>query len=148
MKPTGPCFDKTWRAACTVQRVNRRLVDEMVKAHYIGRGPAQVNLTLGLCRGGKPLGFITFSPIRQEVAQRFGDRTWELSRLWIAEKVPCNAESFFIGQAIRYVKKEHPEVNKLISFADPEFGHSGIIYKATNWTQVTHGSKNLFTFDL
>jgi hypothetical protein len=148
MKPTGPCFDGEWKASCTVERVNRRVVDDMMKAHYIGKWPAQVSLTLGLCRKGKVLGVVTFSEVRREVSERFGIQTWELSRLWIQEKIPQNAESFLIGRAIRVVKREHKGIERLISFADPEYGHSGVVYKATNWKEVPHSSKNLFVYEL
>jgi len=148
MKPKGPCFDSQWRISCTVKQVNRRKADSMVKSHYLGMWPQQVSLTLGLYRGEKLLGIITFSEIKKAMQDRFGQQTWELSRLWIKDEVPMNAESFFIGRAIRLIRRERKELKRLVSFADPKFGHSGIIYKATNWTEVEHGSKNLFYFDL
>jgi hypothetical protein len=148
MKPQGPCFDREWRTSCEVRRVNRRKADDMVKAHYIGRWPAEVSLTLGLYRGSKLLGVMTFSEVKRALADRFGAQTWELSRLWIKDKVPTNAESFFIGRAIRLLKRERPELRMLISFADPEAGHSGVIYRASNWTPVEHGTKELFEYPL
>lgn len=52
----------------------------------------------------------------------------ELMRLVLLDKVPSNSESKFIGWCIRYLKK-----NTDLVFADPKFGHSGTIYKASNW---------------
>jgi len=57
----------------------------------------------------------------------------ELMRLVLLDEVPKNSESKFIAWCIRWLKKNTNLVG-LISFADPKFGHSGIIYKASNWT--------------
>lgn len=56
----------------------------------------------------------------------------ELMRLVLLDEVPKNAESRFIGWCIRWLKK-NTELLALISFADPAFNHSGIVYKASNW---------------
>jgi hypothetical protein len=148
MKPAGKIFDREWRLACSVDRVNKRAVDEMIKEHYLGRWPTNVLLTLGLKKRGKILGVATFSLPHNSMQQRFGNQTWELTRLWIDDCVPQNAETFLIGRGIRYIRKEHSDIKTLISFADPEMGHSGIIYRASNWKSEEHESKNLFTYSL
>jgi hypothetical protein len=148
VKPTGPIFDRSWRLACTVKQVNRRKADAMIRAHYIGKWPTSIVLTMGLFRGNKLLGVITFSEVHRSIAERFGPETWELSRLWIDDKVPKNAETFLIGRAIRQIRREHRNLRTLISFADPEYGHSGVIYRASNWTEEEHESKNLFSYSL
>lgn len=148
MKPSGPLFDRSWRTACEVVRVNRRAVDRMIRAHYIGRWPASHLLVLGLRRKSEVLGVITYSEPHREIIERFGLETWELSRLWIHDSVPKNAETFLIGRSIRYIKKTHANIRTLVSFADPEVGHSGTIYRASNWKEEEHGSKNLFSYKL
>ena len=52
----------------------------------------------------------------------------ELSRLWVCDSVPKNGESFLIGQTLKKCGKEI-----VVSFADTEQGHLGIVYQATNW---------------
>lgn len=52
----------------------------------------------------------------------------ELTRLWVMDGTPKNTESFFIGNTIKRVNKQI-----IVSFADIEQGHKGIIYQATNW---------------
>jgi hypothetical protein len=56
----------------------------------------------------------------------------ELMRLVLLDEVPKNSESKFIGWCLRWLKK-NTDLIALISFADPKFGHSGTIYKASNW---------------
>lgn len=59
----------------------------------------------------------------------------ELRRLCCVDDTPKNAESFFIGRALRLLKKDwHKGV--VVSYADKEFGHAGTIYKASNFTQL------------
>lgn len=38
-----------------------------------------------------------------------------------------------LGMAIRLIKKDLPLVKIIVSYADQEQGHNGIIYQATNW---------------
>jgi hypothetical protein len=56
----------------------------------------------------------------------------ELRRLCCIDDTPKNTESYFIGQCLRWLLK-NTEVKKVISYADMDCGHSGIIYRATNF---------------
>lgn len=75
MKPNGPLFDRAWRNSCKVVGANKRLVDAMIKRHYIGKWPQSVMLVLALKRGSKTLGVITLSPPHREMVERFGRDT-------------------------------------------------------------------------
>lgn len=59
----------------------------------------------------------------------------ELRRLCLIDDTPRNAESFFIGQTLRWLKA-NTAVKTIVSYADPNYGHSGIIYQATNFTMT------------
>lgn len=148
MKPEGAAFDRMWRRSCTVAPVNRKQIGGLVNQHYLHEWPRDIQLAFGLKRRGKLLGVVTYSSVVNELKTRFGDQVWELSRLVVADRVPTNAESFFIGATIRYIKRHYGAIERLISFADPKYGHRGTVYKAANWTQVEHGSKNLFVYEL
>jgi len=52
----------------------------------------------------------------------------ELTRLWIADTVPKNGESFLIGNTLKLVSKEI-----IVSYAEVNQGHAGVVYQATNW---------------
>lgn len=56
------------------------------------------------------------------------DNVMELTRLWICDSVGKNAESYLIGNTLKLVDKEI-----IVSYAEPEMGHMGIVYQATNW---------------
>ncbi len=56
----------------------------------------------------------------------------ELMRLVLVDDTPKNTETRFIGWALRELRKD-PELVGLVSFADPDAGHAGTIYAASNW---------------
>ena len=43
--------------------------------------------------------------------------------------------------AIKFLKKKCPELKLIVSFADPQYGHHGGIYQATNWLYVGDTAK-------
>jgi hypothetical protein len=54
-----------------------------------------------------------------------------LSRLAIVPDMPTNAASFLIGASIRLIDRDRWPC--LVTYADLWRGHTGAIYKATNW---------------
>jgi hypothetical protein len=56
----------------------------------------------------------------------------ELRRLCCIDDTPKNTESYFIGKTIRWLKK-NTNIKIIVSYADSDYGHSGIIYKACNF---------------
>jgi hypothetical protein len=66
---------------------------------------------------------------------RFADKeedVIELRRLCCVDDTPKNAESFFIGKSIKLLAEEW-RGKVIVSYADKEYSHSGIIYKASNF---------------
>ena len=70
--------------------------------------------------------------------KRFSDdeeNVIELRRLCCIDDTPKNAESYFIGATLRLMKNDWG-LGTVVSYADKEYGHSGIIYKASNFKMV------------
>ena len=63
------------------------------------------------------------------------DEVTELRRLVLIDDTPKNTESFFIGYTLRWLSK-NTNIKTIVSYADPNYGHSGIVYRATNFTHV------------
>lgn len=61
------------------------------------------------------------------------DRVLALSRLAVAEGVPTNGASFLLGGSIRAIRASG-RWDALVTWADDRLGHTGAIYRATNWT--------------
>jgi hypothetical protein len=53
---------------------------------------------------------------------------YELNRLWVADDVPKNGESYLISHTLKKLDKEI-----VVSFADTSQGHIGYVYQATNF---------------
>ena len=82
-----------------------------------------------------------------------GSNTIELRRLCLIDETPRNSESFFIAKTLRWLAK-NTRYEQVVSFADPNHGHAGIIYKASNFRYdglesngnpriVQHGDKQI-----
>lgn len=70
--------------------------------------------------------------------KRFSDdanKVLELRRLCCIDDTPKNTESFFIGKALKLLKKDWGK-GIIVSYADKEYGHTGTIYKATNFKMI------------
>jgi hypothetical protein len=61
------------------------------------------------------------------------DEVLELTRLVCLDGYGKNLESYVISQSFRWLKTHAKEVKVLVSYADPEQGHQGTIYKAANF---------------
>ena len=69
-----------------------------------------------------------------------GEHLTELRRFVMIDDTPRNSESYSIGRMLKWLKK-HTDVDVVLSYADPNAGHSGTIYKATNFEYVGRTSK-------
>lgn len=59
----------------------------------------------------------------------------ELRRLCCIDDTPKNTESYFIGRSLRLLKTDWKK-GIVVSYADKEHGHSGAIYKASNFKEL------------
>ncbi len=70
----------------------------------------------------------------------------ELRRLCCIDDTPKNTESYFIGRTLRKIKQLG--YKRVLSLADPNFGHLGTIYQATNFKYLGRerggGSRDIF----
>lgn len=90
------------------------------KSHYIAWGSAIVCWSIP---ANKNIG--TFLLGRKAVV-------WELSRLWAPDGHRRNLLTQAISYAIKVLMRlEFPEI--LVSYADPNAGHSGGVYRAASW---------------
>jgi hypothetical protein len=77
-------------------------------------------------------------PTRPAAVSVAGDRdpsgVLTLSRLVVAPHVPTNGASFLLGRSMRLI--DPTRWHTLVTYADTRQGHTGAIYRATNWTYV------------
>lgn len=130
-----PLFDASWRSACMIRPCSVTEVNRFIFAHYLKKRPAIVMLCLMMLHHGKPVGCVIYSAPPREADKRYNGKTWELARLYLLDEIPRNAETWLIGKSVRYIKAHFPDVEVLLSYADPSAGHRGTIYSAANWTR-------------
>ena len=127
-----------------IGHIDRNAGDRMVKKHYLRRWPGVCTCIIGMSGpegiadqisfdGINYVGVVVFALPPRETIVRYGGLTWELARLWIDDAMPKNSESWLLGKAAWHVRKNHPDVTCLVSYADPTHGHQGTIYKAAGW---------------
>jgi hypothetical protein len=68
------------------------------------------------------------------------DDSWlELSRWCLTPEAGPNAGSRMMGWVRRWIKRNMPTVQVLVSYSDPMHGHCGGLYRASGWTYApTH----------
>ncbi len=110
-------------------------MDIVVKNHYLHR-KAPCSFAFGLfCKNtNEIIGVVTYgtpssAPLRRGICGvDEKDNVIELTRLWVKDGTPKNTESFLIGNTLGKVDKEI-----VVSYAEIQQGHVGIVYQATNW---------------
>lgn len=107
--------------------------------HYAQGAPNTSTYRHGLYRAefelGDPYGVALWIPPTGTAAAHVAGEDWKgvlaLSRLVIDPGMPTNAASFLLGHSMRLIDRTRWPV--LLTYADRRLGHTGAIYKATNW---------------
>jgi len=59
----------------------------------------------------------------------------DIRRMACLDSAPCNSESYFLGQIIRYITCNTSYEN-VLSYSDKTVGHEGVIYRASNFKNI------------
>jgi len=97
---------------------------------------------IGVMIYGHPVGASAVNSVTVDDSVKDGN-ILELTRLVIFDGFGSNIESYVIGQSFKWLKKNAPDIKVLLSYADPEASHAGIIYQATNWLYQGRGQAAL-----
>lgn len=73
-------------------------------------------------------------------------RVLSLSRLVVDEQVPTNGASFLIGRSVRLIRQSG-DWDVLVTYADERHGHTGGIYRATNWRYLGESVADAWSVD-
>ena len=123
----------------TVQLVDRAVVRDFIEQHHYSHN---INgLMSSYCfamydQQQQMVGAMIYGKLGMANAwKKYGnsiDEVMELRRLVLVDDTPKNSESYFIGRTLRWLKA-NTAVTTIVSYADPNYGHSGVIYRATNF---------------
>ena len=128
----------------TVEVVLRKFVDPFIRKYHYSKSTngIQQKECFGLYTEGNfglpvMIGAMMYAiPSMPNTAKRYNpinpDRCVELRRLCCIDDTPKNTESYFIGNTLRWLKR-NTNYEVVISFADQHYEHDGTIYKASNF---------------
>lgn len=107
--------------------------DEWVSVKHYSRRPSIFWAGFGLIENGLLSGVVVYGqpspPIQRHAFESRDFRLFELARLVVQTKTK-NAASLLVGRSLKMLG---PKQNAVVSYADMEQSHCGIIYQATNW---------------
>lgn len=122
----------------SIRLESRSAITEFVEKHHYSHSinGCIADYCFAMYRGGEMIGAMFYG--RMAMANqwvRFGTQeadVIELRRLVCVDDTPKNAESHFIGWTLRWLKR-NTKIKTVVSYADLEYGHTGVIYKASNF---------------
>ena len=136
----------------TVEEIPRKSVVKFIEKHHYSHNVNGVQSLYhyGLFTEGnfglpKMIGAMMYAhPSMPATAKKYNpinpDKCLELRRLVCIDDTPKNTESYFIGQTFKLLKRD-TDMEVIVSFADQHHGHTGVIYKATNFDYLGETGK-------
>lgn len=133
---------------------NSTVRDFLRRWHYSDYVNIQAKHTFCLFRNGKfgipeMIGVCIYTrPAGPSAGQTYHpespDKVLELRRLCLIDETPKNSESYFVSRTLKWLRK-NTDWEFVISYADAEQGHTGVIYRASNFKYlgVTKPGKRL-----
>lgn len=130
-----------------VKPCSLKIAQEMVtRLHYAKGGSNTAVYVHGLFDefSDKPYGVAWWLPPTRVAAESVNRKEWQkvlsLTRFVLEPGLPTNAASFLLAKSIKLIRKDARFVS-LVTYADFSQGHTGTIYKASNWIYVGVTSK-------
>lgn len=129
------------RGEMTVSPCSRSEISDFIENHHYSGSinGVQDNYCFKLERNGELVGAMLYGSLGMANAwKKYGEKpedVIELRRLCLIDDTPSNSESFFIGKTLRWLQL-NTSIKTVVSYADPNYGHAGTIYKATNFEHI------------
>ena len=109
------------------------------KLHYSHKTVKNSQLHLGVFLGTRLEGAMQFGPSldRRKLLGLVEGTSWngflELNRLAFSDNLPRNSESRALGVALRLIRRQYPQIDWIVSFADATQCGDGTIYRAAGF---------------
>lgn len=123
-----------------VAPIGAKEANALVRAlHYSHKVVVNSQLHLGVFLGTRLEGAMQFGPSldRRKLLGLVEGTSWygflELNRLAFSDNLPRNSESRALGVAMRLIRREYPQVEWIVSFADATQCGDGTIYRAAGF---------------
>lgn len=113
--------------------------------HYSRSLPTPPLVKIGVWESGRFIGCVLFGRgANNNMYKPYGltvTEACELVRVALHRHVA--PVSKIVGIALRFLRKSNPGLRLVVSYADPNEGHTGAIYQAMNWKESTATSTHL-----
>ena len=145
-----------------VDLLDERSAKAFVETHHYSRSYPAARLRVGLFRGTQLVGVAVFAePAQRAILPKYVPTARGgavLARLVLLDEVPANAETWFLARAFGALRREKPDVEAVVSYADPFQrqaldgrvimpGHVGLIYQAFNGRYLGRSAKETIVLD-
>ena len=123
----------------TVHTIERKDAIPWIKLKHYAKKTPSISHSFGLFYNDTICGVVTYGQPpnpqpRKCCGEMYKDIVIELNRL-VVESKRKNSTSFLVGKSLKLLPK--PLI--IVSYADPNQGHVGYIYQATNWLYTGKG---------
>lgn len=122
-------------------------IRDFIETHHYSKNinGVKISFCFKVEYNGVLVGGVLFGEMSTTAWKKFSDsekKVLELRRLVLLDSAGKNSESRVIGYCLRYIKKTFPEIEVIVSYADPYYHHEGTIYKASNFKYMGLSGKD------
>lgn len=112
------------------------IFDAMVRKHYLKGANKNINIKFGIFANDKMIGIAAYGPPTYNLIAKqlnlSSDEVFELRRFYTEESHIYNLESQALTMANEELRDVKPNIKVIVTYADPQQGHLGTLYQATN----------------
>lgn len=138
-----------------IHEISKEQALQMIrKYHYSDTMPKINRYLLGFYLGGVLVGIITLGlgtrplhTIKRIFPSLGTDDYLEIGRMCMTEEMPKNSESQMISQCVQWLKKNHPEIKVLFTWADGMMGKPGYVYQASNFIYAGYSGGEMYVMN-
>ena len=116
----------------------------VLRWHYSRTMPAAKLVRIGVWEDGRFVGAILYgSGANRHLARPFGLQGTEACEL-VRVALACGREhptSRCLAISLKMLRRQSPGLRLIVSYADTQAGHLGVIYQATNWLYLGAGTQ-------
>ena len=127
-------------------------VEKFLSDHHYGGFGRGAHSAYSVTLHGEIIAVVKFaSVVRIEVATSMKYKPsdlLELDRFCIhPARHKKNFATYIMSRVLKQTRKDNPGILGVVSFADPRFGHSGFIYRASNWSMLGMTASSYYYLD-
>jgi hypothetical protein len=111
--------------------LSREVIDFIKENHYSGSARSQQQVHIFTLHNRNKLSGVAL--YGKPISRNADNKSLELRRFCLSRDCEKNTASFFISKTIRWLQQNEFNYNHITSYADPNKGHQGIMYKAANF---------------